>query len=177
MPERIQCTIEKKGGGKKSRRDERTKRDIKQQKQCISFMNNKSARLSVQKRSRFSASLHKSTVRMNKSEQGDIFLSSSLSLVNNNNDLKHICSYALPANPYRAAQDNRSLALLFHILVAGNTKQSLSISPCHKTHTHTHRSIDRNKHNQQIGITYNPHKKTFNISILSNITTVLFRFQ
>lgn len=85
-------------------------------------MNNKSAGLSMQKISRFSASLHKSTVRMNKSEQADIFLSSSLSLVNNNNDLKHICSYAVPDNPYRAAQDNSSLALLFYILVAGHTK-------------------------------------------------------
>lgn len=61
---------------------------------------------------------------MNKSEWGDIFLSCSLSLVNNNNDLKHICSYAVPANPYRAAQDNNSKAFLFHILKSGNTKQN-----------------------------------------------------
>lgn len=73
---------------------------------------------------------------MNKSEQGDIFLSSSLSLVNNNNDLKHICSYAMPANPYRAARDNGSLALLFYILVAGHTKQSLPT-----LHSNTHAKI------------------------------------
>lgn len=59
---------------------------------------------------------------MNKSEQGDIFLSSRLSLVNYNNDLKHICLYAVPANPYGAVQHNGSLALLFYMLAAGHTK-------------------------------------------------------
>ena len=91
-------------------------------------MNNKSTDLPVRKSSKFLPSLHKSTVQMNKSYWGDIFSSCSLSLVNNNNDLKHICSYAQPANPYRAAQDNRSLGFLFHILVAGHTKQSLHTS-------------------------------------------------
>lgn len=100
----------------------------------------------MQKRFRFSPSPHKSTVRMNKSEQGDIFLSSSLSLVNNNNDLKHICSYAMPANPYRATRDNGSLALLFYILVAGHTKQSLPI-----LHSHTRKDllIESNTNNKQ----------------------------
>lgn len=65
----------------------------------------------------------------------------ALSLVNNNNDLKHICSYAMPANPYRATRDNGSLALLFYILVAGHTKQSLPI-----LHSHTRKDllIERN---------------------------------
>lgn len=60
-------------------------------------MNNKFARCSVQKRSRFSASLRKSAVRMNKSEHADVFLSCSSSLLNNNNDVKRTRVFAEPA--------------------------------------------------------------------------------